>query len=266
MVTCGCGAGLRRPRDRRAPAPPGGCGTRIAAQIVRLGDGRRQADGREPRRQREQPRQAERQQIAALRGDQRMQFVEHDALERAEQIRRIGGGEQQRELLRRRQQNVGRIAALALALGGRRVAGARLEPDRQAHLAHRDFQVARDVDRQRLQRRDVERVQALRLRGCRGRSETSFPAGVAADAVPPASAGTRRASCRRRSARSAAPSGRPALSPAIRADARAASSRGRRTSGGRRRAAAALQPDRARARVPSVVRCCHVEPRIPMPI
>ena len=45
-----------------------------------------------------------------------MQLVEDDALERAEQIRRIGGGEQQRQLLRRRQQNLRRIAALALAL------------------------------------------------------------------------------------------------------------------------------------------------------
>ena len=45
---------------------------------------------RELRRQREQPRQAERQQIAALGRHQRMQFVEHHALERAEQIRRIG--------------------------------------------------------------------------------------------------------------------------------------------------------------------------------
>ena len=61
-----------------------------AAEIVRFGDGRRQADGGELRRQREQPRQAERQKIAALGRDQRMQFVEHHALERAEQIRRVG--------------------------------------------------------------------------------------------------------------------------------------------------------------------------------
>ncbi len=81
---------------------------------------------------------------------------------RAEQIRRVGRGEQQRELLRRGEQNVGRIAALPLALGGGRVAGAGFQPHSQPHLAHRDFQVARDVDRQSLQRRDIERVQALR--------------------------------------------------------------------------------------------------------
>ena len=64
-----------------------------------------------------------------------MQFVEHDALERAEQIRRVGGGKQQRQLLRRGEQNVGRIAALALAFRRRRVAGAGFHPDRQAHFA-----------------------------------------------------------------------------------------------------------------------------------
>ena len=88
-----------------------------------------------------------------------MQFVEDHALERAEQIGRVGGGKQQRQLLRRGQQNLRRIAALALALGGRRVAGARLDADRQPHLGDRRFQVARDIDGQRLERRDVERVQ-----------------------------------------------------------------------------------------------------------
>ena len=98
-----------------------------------------------------------------------MQLVEDDALERAEQIRRVGGGEQQRQLLRRGQQDLRRVAALALALGGRRVAGARLDADRQAHLGDRRFQVARDIDSERLERRDVERVQAA-LRGAhRGR-------------------------------------------------------------------------------------------------
>ena len=123
MVTCGCGAGLRHDQIGARLRPPR-LRHQIAAKIVRLGHGRRQADGGELRRQREQPRQAERQQIAALGGDERMQFVEHDAPERAEQIGRVGDGQQQRELLRRGQQDVGRIAALALALGGRRVAGA----------------------------------------------------------------------------------------------------------------------------------------------
>ena len=65
----------------------------------------------------------------------------------------------QRELLGRGEQDVRRVAALALALRGRRVAGAGLDADRQAHLGDRRLEVARDVDRERLERRDVERVQ-----------------------------------------------------------------------------------------------------------
>ncbi len=58
-----------------------------------------------------------------------MQFVEYHALERAEQIGRVGTGEQQRELFRRGEQDIGRIAPLALPLGGGRVAGACLQPN-----------------------------------------------------------------------------------------------------------------------------------------
>ena len=123
-----------------------------ARQVLGLGNGRRQSDGRQSRRQPEQPCQSEREQIAALAGDQRMQLIEHHALERAEQIRRIGRGEQQRELLRRGQHDVGRIAALALAFRCGRVAGARLDADRQFHLRNRRFEVARDVHGQRLER------------------------------------------------------------------------------------------------------------------
>jgi hypothetical protein len=45
-----------------------------------------------------------------------MQLVEHDPRECAEEVGRIGGREQQRNLLRRGEQDVGRIAALAEAL------------------------------------------------------------------------------------------------------------------------------------------------------
>ena len=83
-------------------------------------------------------------------------------------------GEQQRELLRRGQQDVGRIAALALALRGRRVAGAGLDPDRQPHLGDRRLEIARDVDRERLQRRDVERVQPAARGARRGRWRSAF--------------------------------------------------------------------------------------------
>ena len=72
-----------------------------AAQIIGLRDRRRQSDAGEIRRKREQPRQPERQQIAAFGRDQGMQLVEHDALERAEQIGRIGRRQDQRQLLGR---------------------------------------------------------------------------------------------------------------------------------------------------------------------
>ena len=103
-----------------------------------------------------------------------MQLVEHHAAERAEQIGRVGARQQQRELLGRGEQNVGRVAALPLPLGGGRVAGAGFQPHRQAHLPDRDFQVAGDVDGQRLERGDVEGVQALRLRAAPRPGETSF--------------------------------------------------------------------------------------------
>ena len=55
----------------------------------------------------------------------------------AEQRLRLAARQQQRELLGRRQEDVGRIGLLALALAGRRVAGAGLDADRQPHLGDR---------------------------------------------------------------------------------------------------------------------------------
>jgi len=89
-----------------------------------------------------------------------MQLVDNDGLEVAELRRRVGIGQQQGEALRRRQQNVGWFAALALTFRLRRVAGAGLQGHRQVHLGNRRFEIAVNVDRQRLQRRDVERVEA----------------------------------------------------------------------------------------------------------
>ena len=54
----------------------------------------------------------------------------------------------------------GGSSALARAARGRRVAGARLEPDGQAHLGDRRGEVARDVD--------GERLRAARHRACGG--------------------------------------------------------------------------------------------------
>ena len=103
----------------------------------------------------------------------RMQFVQHHGLQAFEHLRRARMGHQQRQLFRRGQQNVGRRMALALAARGRRVAGAGLHRHGQIHLRDGRFQIARHVHRQRLQRRDVERVQARacgRVWACPARS------------------------------------------------------------------------------------------------
>ncbi len=107
-----------------------------------------------------QPRQTERQQVPALRDHQRMQFVEHDVAQILEEAPGIGRRDQQRQLLGRGQQDVGRHQLLPLALVRGRVAGARLDGDGQADLFHWLAEIALDVDGQRLQRRDVKRVDA----------------------------------------------------------------------------------------------------------
>ena len=130
------------------------------AQLARMGDGCRKPDRHQPGRQRAQPRDVERQEIAALRWRQRVQLVEDDRIEIAEEVAGIGAREQQRHLLRRRQQDLGRRQALALAFALRRVAGAGLDADGEAHLGDRRDEIARDVDGERLERRDVERAQS----------------------------------------------------------------------------------------------------------
>ena len=101
-----------------------------------------------------------------------MQLVEDDALDGREQIGGVRGREQQRQLFRGREQDVGRIAALAQALSGRCIAGAGLDADRQRHLGDRRIEIACDIDRQGLEGRDIERVQAAagiaRIRRDRG--------------------------------------------------------------------------------------------------
>ena len=157
----GLGAALRHDEIGR-----GGAVFRLrhqkATQIVRLGHSRGQSHAGEIGRQLEQPRQAERKQIAAFRRHQCVQLIEHDPLERAEQVRRIGCRQYQCELLGSGEQDMRRVAPLALSLRGRGVAGAGLDPDRQRHFGHRPLQIARDIDRERLERRDVKRVQAAR--------------------------------------------------------------------------------------------------------
>ena len=113
-----------------------------------------------PGRQGLQPRQSQRQQIAALGIVQGMQFVQHHGAQILEHLGGAGMGQQQAQLFRRGQQDVGRAVTLALAPRGGGVAGAGLHRHRQVHLGDRRFEIARHVHRQRLERRDVERVQA----------------------------------------------------------------------------------------------------------
>ena len=87
--------------------------------------------------------------------------------------------------------------------------------DRQPHLGHRHGQIARDVDGERLERRDVERVDG----GCR------LPLRRLRAPDRPGSAESRPASCRRRSARSAACRARRRHGRAAPTGARAGASR-----------------------------------------
>lgn len=89
-----------------------------------------------------------------------MQFIKHNPFQRREKIRCVVGRQQQRELFGGREQNIRRIFALALPPRYRRVAGAGLNPHRQLHVGNRPFEIAGDIHRQRLQWRNVERVQA----------------------------------------------------------------------------------------------------------
>jgi hypothetical protein len=88
-------------------------------------------------------------------------LVDDHGLQASEHRRRVGQREQQREALRRGEQQVWRLVLLALAFGWRGVAGAGFDADRQAHVFHRPNEVARDVGGQRLQRADVQGVQAI---------------------------------------------------------------------------------------------------------
>ena len=107
---------------------------------------------------------------------------------------------------------------------------------------------------------------AARCRACAGPASAPRASGRFQVARPPsrrstrpASAGNRRASCRRRSARSAAWSALPSPSPASRAGARAAASRGWRTSA-RTGRAAARGVEKIACGFHGSVRCHHDQP------
>ena len=90
-----------------------------------------------------------------------MDFVDDHPLQARKCFGGIGIGQQKRQGFRRGQQDMRRIGALSAALGVAGVAGAILDPYGQARAFNRTAQVAADVGRQRLERRDIQRVQAL---------------------------------------------------------------------------------------------------------
>ena len=136
-----------------------GVGREPAAVGVGIADGRRQPDPAQTRRERLQPRHRQRQQVAALLLGETVELVDDDGPQILEHLRRFGIAQQQAQRFGRGQQHLRRLHPLPRLAVGRRVAGAGLDPDRQAHLLDRADEVALDVDRQRFQRRDVERVQ-----------------------------------------------------------------------------------------------------------
>ena len=123
-------------------------------------DCRRQTDAAACGCQCHQPRDAQRQLIAAFGAGQCVHLVHHHAGKPREHRCGVRQRQQHRKAFRRGQQDVRRLDTLARAAVGGRVAGARLDRYRQPHLLDRPRQVARDVGGQRLQRADVQRVDA----------------------------------------------------------------------------------------------------------
>jgi hypothetical protein len=121
-----------------------------AGQLRGLRHCRREPDAGEARGKAEEPREAEREQVAALRGDQRVQLVEDHAFQRAEQIRRVGRSEQERRAARRGEAGSAAgsrrwrcVSSSAYRRCASRCGSAAASRDRR-------FQVARNVDGERL--------------------------------------------------------------------------------------------------------------------
>ena len=226
---------------------------------------------RRPRRCSRRSRR-EREVRAALRAGDRVDLVDDHVLDAAQDLAGLAG-EQQVELLGRRDEDVRRAAGDLAAVLGRRVAGAagdgdlaaRSSPSRcagEADAGQRRPQVALDVVGQGLERGDVEDadVAGLLARGLRAR--------VAGEPVE-ASRGMRRGSCRSRSGRGSAcarprrwpPSPRPAPGSAPRSSPRTRPGRrARRARADRRRRSVATGPSSigGGAFRPLVRFCCRV--------
>ncbi len=138
-----------------------GCRGEEALQARRMCHRSAEPDDPGAGRQPPQPRQAEAQERTSLALGDGVQLVQDDGAKPGEEGAGILVGEQKGQRLGRREQDVGRMTAHARATVLRRVARARRMGDGQRHLGQRRLEVAADVGREGLERRDVEGVQAL---------------------------------------------------------------------------------------------------------
>ncbi len=134
---------------RFRPARPGGQPRREAFGIAH---GRGQADAPAARGEGVKPGEAQGEQVAALGPGECVQLVDHHRLQVGEEAWRIVVGQQQRQGFGRGQQDLRRLAALALAPVLRRIARARFRVDGQVHFRDGRGKVAVNVLRERLQR------------------------------------------------------------------------------------------------------------------
>ncbi len=131
---------------------------------MRIGDGGGKPGSDMVRRQRAKPGQRQRREIAALCRRKAVNLVHDHGAELGEKPRRIRRGQHQHQAFRRGEEDVRRRLTLAGAFRGRGVSGAALDRDEQAHFLDWAHEVALDIVRERLQRRYVKRVNAVRLR------------------------------------------------------------------------------------------------------
>jgi hypothetical protein len=126
-----------------------------------IGDRCREADAAEPGRDFLEARHGKAEEVAAFAGGEGVDLVDDDGGEVAEEEVAVLVAEEEAERFGRGQQHLRRADALALLAVGRRVAGAGLDADGEVHLLDRSEEIALNVGCERLQRRDVEGVEAV---------------------------------------------------------------------------------------------------------
>ena len=132
-----------------------------SAKPRRVSHGGRQRHPLHIGRYRLQSAEAECEQIATLSGGEGMHFVHDDPLQSFEHLEAIGIAQQQREAFRRGQQDMRRLCPLAFLAVRRCVPAASFDLYVEPDLFNRREQISLHIMRQRLQRRDIERVQTV---------------------------------------------------------------------------------------------------------